>query len=92
MNTGTAHNAIPQEGKSTADHIGSETALKTKVGKSFITLATEFAMKCVAQFPGFRAHDGRFTFAVIRWAQSSAFADWREVVAFLTQIGGSHGR
>ena len=92
MNTGIAHEAIPHEGQSTADHIDSRTALKRNVSTSFITHVTEFAMKCLAQFPGFRAHDGRFTFAASLWAQSSAFADWSDVVAFLAQIGGSHGR
>ena len=58
-------------------------------GKTLATVAAAFALKGHALRTTTRADDGRITYTVSRWDQSRVFTHWNDVLAFLTQVGGT---
>lgn len=57
--------------------------------KTLSTVTAAFALKGHALRTTTRADDGRVTYTVSRWDQSRAFTHWNDVLAFLTQVGGT---
>ncbi|GEM_PF-1537320 len=58
--------------------------------KSYATTQAQFSLKGHALQRIYRPADNCTLYVVSRWGHSRVFAHWRDVQAFLTQIGGSH--
>jgi len=58
--------------------------------KDYATTQAQFALKGHALQRIYRPADNCTLYAVGKWGHSRVFAHWRDVQAFLTQIGGSH--